>query len=115
MFRNGLDSMPTVAEGETIAEGVAISAPIRGMEIMDIVRRTGGKVVAVDDEEVEEALLLLGRRGIYVEPTSALPVAAFFVRSLPGGRSRRRPAHGARAQGDRKDVEDRHEGLIYTG
>lgn len=78
MFRGGLDSMPAVAEGETIAEGVAISAPIRGMEIMDIVRRTGGKVVAVDDGEVEEALRLLGRRGLYVEPTSALPVAAFL-------------------------------------
>ncbi|MBP2676616.1 MAG: pyridoxal-5-phosphate-dependent protein subunit beta, partial [Deltaproteobacteria bacterium] len=49
-----------------------------GMEIMDIVRRTGGKVVAVDDGEVEEALRLLGRRGLYVEPTSALPVAAFL-------------------------------------
>jgi threonine synthase len=78
MFRRGLDSVPAVAEGETIAEGVAISAPVRGREIMDIVRRTGGEVVAVGDGEVEEALLLLGRRGLYVEPTSALPVAAFL-------------------------------------
>jgi len=45
---------------------------------MEIVRRTGGEVVAADDLEVEEALRLLGGKGIYVEPTSALPVAAFL-------------------------------------
>ena len=78
MFRRGLDAVPAVAEGDTIAEGVAISAPVRGTEILDIVRRTGGEVVAVDDGEVEKALRLLGRRGLYVEPTSALPVAAFL-------------------------------------
>ena len=86
MFRDGLDSIPPVGGEETIAEGVAIAAPVRGMEIMDIVRRTGGEVVAVDDRQVEEALLLLGRRGLYVEPTSALPVAAFLANpSLRGG------------------------------
>jgi threonine synthase len=53
---------------------------------MEIVRRTGGEVVAADDREVEEALLLLGRKGLYVEPTSALPVAAFLSRpSLRAG------------------------------
>jgi threonine synthase len=35
-------------------------------------------VVAVDDAEVEKALFLLGRKGLYVEPTSALPIAAFL-------------------------------------
>ena len=78
MFRDGLDSPPAVRSGETIAEGVAIAAPVRWAQIMEIVRRTGGEVVAADDREVEEALLLLGRKGLYVEPTSALPVAAFL-------------------------------------
>lgn len=78
MFRDGLDSPPAVRGGETIAEGVAIAAPVRWAQIMEIVRRTGGEVVAADDREVEEALRLLGRKGLYVEPTSALPVAAFL-------------------------------------
>ena len=78
MFREGLDTVPPVESRETIAEGVAIAAPVRGKEIVDIVRRTGGQVVAVDDAEVEDALRLLGRRGLYVEPTSALPVAAYL-------------------------------------
>jgi len=78
MFRDGLDVVPAVESRETIAEGVAIAAPVRGKEILDIVRGTGGQVVAVDDAEVENALLLLGRKGLYVEPTSALPVAAYL-------------------------------------
>jgi threonine synthase len=78
MFRNNLDLVPPIETRETIAEGVAIAAPVRGKEIVDIVRKTGGEVVAVSDAEVEKALILLGRRGLYVEPTSALPVAAFL-------------------------------------
>ncbi|MGE5247944.1 MAG: threonine synthase [Verrucomicrobiota bacterium] len=78
MFREGLDAVPPVDSRETIAEGVAIAAPVRGKEIVDIVRRTGGEVVAVDDGDVENALVLLGRKGLYVEPTSALPVAAYL-------------------------------------
>ena len=85
MFRDGLDAVPAIETRETIAEGVAIAAPVRGKEIVDIVRETGGEVLAVSDEEVERALVLLGRKGFYVEPTSALPVAAFL--KYPGIRS----------------------------
>jgi threonine synthase len=79
MYRGGLDAVPAVESRETLAEGVAIAAPVRGKQIVDIVRRTGGEVVAVDDAQVEKTLLLLGRKGLYVEPTSALPVAAFLA------------------------------------
>lgn len=79
MVRNGLDSLPALRGGDTLAEGVAIAAPVRWAEILEIVRSTGGEVVAVDDPQVEEALRLLGRKGLYVEPTSALPVAAFLA------------------------------------
>jgi threonine synthase len=85
MFRDGLDTVPAIEPRETIAEGVAVAAPVRGKEIVDIVRETGGEVLAVSDTEVEKALILLGRKGLYVEPTSALPVAAF--RKYPRVRS----------------------------
>lgn len=78
MFRDSLDAVPSIVTRETIAEGVAIAAPVRGKEIVDIVRETGGEVVAVSDEEVEKALILLGRKGLYVEPTSALAVAGYL-------------------------------------
>jgi len=85
MFLEGLDVVPAVESRETLAEGVAIAEPVRGREIVDIVRSTGGEVVAVDDAGVEDALLLLGRSGLFVEPTSALPVAAY--REHPSVRS----------------------------
>jgi len=78
MFRDNLDAVPVIEARETIAEGVAIAAPVRGKEIVDIVRETSGEVLAVSDEEVEKALILLGRKGFYVEPTSALPAAAYL-------------------------------------
>lgn len=85
MFRDNLSAVPAVETRETIAEGVAIAAPVRGKEIVDIVRETKGEVLAVTDEEVEKALVVLGRKGFYVEPTSALPVAAYL--KYPGVRS----------------------------
>jgi threonine synthase len=78
MFRDNLGAVPAIETRETIAEGVAIASPVRGKEIVDIVRETGGEVLAVSDEEVEKALVVLGRKGFYVEPTSALPVAAYL-------------------------------------
>ena len=78
MFRDRLDAVPAIETRETIAEGVAIAAPVRGKQIVDIVRETGGEVIGVSDAEVEKALILLGRKGLYVEPTSALPVAAYL-------------------------------------
>jgi len=85
MFRDNLSAVPAIETRETIAEGVAIAAPARGKEIVDIVRETKGEVLAVSDEEVEKALVVLGRKGFYVEPTSALPVAAYL--KYPGVRS----------------------------
>lgn len=84
MFRGGLEDLPAVTARETIAEGVAIAAPVRGTQIVDIVRETGGEVIAVSEAEIEEALVLLGRVGLYAEPTSALPVAAFLKRPEAG-------------------------------
>ena len=78
MFREGLGEVPPIDAGETIAEGVAIARPIRGKQIVEIVRETGGEIVAVTDEDVEKSLLILGKEGLYVEPTGALGVAAFL-------------------------------------
>ena len=35
MFRDNLESVPAIEGRETIAEGVAIAAPVRGKEIVD--------------------------------------------------------------------------------
>jgi threonine synthase len=69
------DITPTAA-GKTIAEGIAIAAPVRGREILAAVRESGGSVVTVADQETVSARGQLASLGLYVEPTSATAQAA---------------------------------------
>lgn len=75
-FQRG-DREPTaVTEGDTVAGGVRIADPPRGREILAEVRRSRGVLLAVEDEEAMAAQRRLAHQGFYVEPTSALAVAA---------------------------------------
>lgn len=74
-WQAGLDEVPPVEEGETVAEGVRISGPLRGRTLLAALRETGGEAVAVGEAEINEAQDLLARHGLYVEPTSAVAVA----------------------------------------
>lgn len=65
-----------VEEGDTIAEGVRIAAPPWGAMILRAVRESDGAVLALPDEEILTAQRKLAHLGFYVEPTSALAVAA---------------------------------------
>jgi len=80
----GATSLPADEVGVTIAEGVASSAPVRSREILEAVRRSSGAIVAVDEDEILEALRKLHGRGLYVEPTSAV-AGAGASRVLGGG------------------------------
>jgi threonine synthase len=75
-FIQGSTEPIPVEEGATMAEGVRISRPLRGREILAAVRETGGQVLAVSDGETLAARDALARRGLYVEPTSAVAIAA---------------------------------------
>jgi len=73
--RGAADAAP-VEEGDTIAEGVRIAAPPWGRAVLAAVRASGGSILALPDGETLAAQEKLARRGSYVEPTSALAVAA---------------------------------------
>jgi threonine synthase len=60
----------------TVAEGISIGEPTRGGEVLEAVRATEGEMLAVTDEETLQARDMIARRGLYVEPTSAVAVAA---------------------------------------
>lgn len=65
------------APGSTIAEGTRIATPLRGREILAVLKTVGGKAVAVEEEEIVSAQRLLAlAEGLHVEPTAALPAAA---------------------------------------
>jgi threonine synthase len=74
-FLAGDSLVSPVHPGATLAEGIAIAAPVRGSQILECVRETGGSVVAVTDEEVAEAVRMMGLRGFYIEPTAAATIA----------------------------------------
>ncbi len=77
-FQEGSKKIPSIHPQETLAEGIAIAEPVRGEQIVEVVKKSGGGFIAVDDEEIKESLLWIFRRGFYIEPTSAATVAGIF-------------------------------------
>jgi threonine synthase len=74
-FAKNLDSIPQIDKKETIAEGIAIAEPIRGMQIVEAVRKSGGHFITVDDDEIKDSLEEICAKGFYIEPTSAATIA----------------------------------------
>jgi len=56
----------------TIAEGIRISRPVRRAAVVQEVRASGGRFVAVSEEDIVEGRDRLARMGFYVEATSAV-------------------------------------------
>jgi threonine synthase len=76
-FEGGLETVPGVEPTTpSLAEGLAIAAPVRGRRLLQAVRETGGTCVAVEEEAIRAAQRQLARHGFYVEPTSATAAAA---------------------------------------
>ncbi len=75
-FYKGLDAMDDAGEGDTLAEGVRVRRPVRGKALINEIQASGGEFLAVDEGEIYDSFTDLGKRGYYVEPTSALVWAA---------------------------------------
>jgi threonine synthase len=75
-WEQGLESVEPVEEQATIAEGIRIKAPARGHEMLRALRESEGWAVAVEDDAILAARAVLARHGLFVETTSAVPVAA---------------------------------------
>jgi len=59
----------------TLAEGIAIGAPLRGAQILAAIRRTGGEIITVSEEEIVLALRTWWKVGYALEPTAAATLA----------------------------------------
>jgi threonine synthase len=74
-FRNGQDVVQPVRPA-TIAKSLAIGNPADGPYVLDVVRRTGGVVADVSDEELADAIrLLAGTEGIWAETAGGVTLA----------------------------------------
>jgi threonine synthase len=74
-FKAGLDVV-TPVRPDTIVRSLAIGAPADGPYVLDAVRRTGGAVEDVTDEEVVAGIRLLAKtEGIFAETAGGVTVA----------------------------------------
>ncbi len=69
---------PSAVEPQaTVAEGLRVAQPPRGREILRALRENGGSALAVPDEAILTAQAQLAEgEGLFVEPTSAVALAA---------------------------------------
>ncbi len=81
--RENLTEVPPAETKETLAEGIAIAKPIRGRQIIDAVRQTGGEFLTVSEDEIKKSLVEMGCMGYCIEPTSAATIAG-VKKYLPG-------------------------------
>jgi threonine synthase len=74
--KKGLDSHIPVRAPKTIAKSLAIGDPADGYFAAKVIRETGGWAEDVSDEEIAEAMALLGRtEGIFAETAGGVTVA----------------------------------------
>lgn len=73
----GEEIVPLVPD--TLADSIAVGRPRDGIKALRAVRETGGLYVAVSDEEILEAMRLLGREaGVFAEPAGAAGFAGLL-------------------------------------
>jgi threonine synthase len=59
----------------SIAEGIAVTKPVRSPELLRSIRESGGGIYAVPEDAIARAHDKLARRGFYIEPTTATAAA----------------------------------------
>jgi threonine synthase len=74
-FKKGWEETQPIEKQETVAEGIAIAEPVRGRQILAVLRETGGEVLTVTEKEIGIAMKEMGRKGHFIEPTSAATIA----------------------------------------
>ena len=77
-FANGEHAPAQVSPKPTLAEGIAIGVPMRGMEILDYARKYHVQFIHAPEDKILEARSALAKKGIYCEHTTAANYAAYL-------------------------------------
>lgn len=75
--QGGRKALESFSDRPTIAEGVRVIQPVRAGALLAEMPVAGRKIVGINEEVLMDAFHDLPKRGIHVEPTSALAWAAF--------------------------------------
>lgn len=71
-FQNHEFTLREPLGSDTIAEGVRVKTPVRGVSILKRMNERKGCILQVTDEELHKAYKEIALKGFFVEPTSAL-------------------------------------------
>lgn len=82
-----------VEKPETVATAIRIGRPARGEQALQAAQESGGRIIAVSDEEILAAQKILASEGVWVEPASAAGIAGLLAETRRGS--------GFEAQGKR--------------
>jgi threonine synthase len=75
-FKAGLDDILPIEHPNTLAKSLAIGDPGDGYYVLKNVRRTGGLVESVSDQEIIDAIRLVAEtEGIFTEPAGGVTIA----------------------------------------
>ncbi|HUJ87676.1 MAG TPA: threonine synthase [Burkholderiales bacterium] len=72
----GATTVAPIEKGPTIASALAGADPgLLGARALDAVSKSGGTAIGVQDSEIIEAMTLLAREGLFIEPSGAVAIA----------------------------------------
>ncbi|MGC8855651.1 MAG: threonine synthase [Anaerolineae bacterium] len=74
-----------VEKPETVATAIRIGRPARGEQALQAAQESGGRIIAVSDEEILAAQQILASEGVWVEPASAAGIAGLLAESRRSG------------------------------
>lgn len=76
-FDQGTPRVAAITKGPTIAGAIAGANPgMLGDRALQAIRASGGNAIGVSDDEALEAMDLLGREGLFIEPSGAVALTA---------------------------------------
>ncbi len=70
-------SFDVAGRTDTIADGISVRAPVRLDDIVKAMKQVKAEIEMVSDPEIINSLKILGEKGFFVEPTSAVVHAAW--------------------------------------
>jgi threonine synthase len=83
----GAVTVAPIEKGPTIASALAGADPgLLGARALEAVRESGGTAIGVEDSEIIEAMTLLAKEGLFIEPSGAVAIAG-LRRLVTGGRA----------------------------
>lgn len=73
-----------VDKPETVATAIRIGRPARGEQALEAAQESGGRIIAVSDQEILSMQKRLAQQGVWVEPASAAGVAGLAAELRAG-------------------------------